>query len=39
VLLSPAGTTISVPPPLQWFQLFTLLAVGATWFAWRQLRS
>lgn len=38
VLLSPAGATISVPPPLQWFRLFTLLAVGATWFAWRELR-
>jgi hypothetical protein len=39
VLLSPASATSSVPPPLQWFQLSTLLAVGATWAAWRELRS
>jgi hypothetical protein len=39
VLLSPAGSPISVPPPLQWFELFTLLAIGATWVAWRELQS
>ena len=39
VLLSPAGTNVSIAPPLQWFQLFTMLAAGSMWCAWRELRS
>ena len=39
VLLSPADGTIAVPPPTQWYPLSLLLAVGAIWVAWRELRS
>jgi hypothetical protein len=39
VLLSPTVATGSVPPLLQWFQLCTLVAVGAIWVAWRELRN
>ena len=37
--VSPDGSvTIAVPAPQQWFPLCTLLAVGAIWVAWRELR-
>lgn len=39
VLLSPAGTNVSIATPLQCFQLFAMLAAGSMWFAWRELRS
>jgi hypothetical protein len=39
VLLSPTDGTIAVPQPQQWFPLSLLLAVGAVWVAWRELRS
>ena len=39
VLLSPVDATIAAPAPPQWFPLCMLLAVGAIWVAWRELRS
>ena len=39
VLVSPSDGTIAAPPPLQWYPLSVLLAVGAVWVAWRELRS
>jgi len=39
VLLAPGDVTISVPTPQQWYPLCLLLAVGAVWVAWRELRS
>jgi len=37
--LSPDGSvTIAAPAPQQWYPLCTLLAVGAIWVAWRELR-
>ncbi len=39
VLLSPTNGTLEVPPPPQWASLSLLLAVGAIWVAWRELRS
>ena len=39
VLLSPANGTLVVPPAQQWSALCMLLAAGAIWVAWRELRS
>ena len=40
VVLSPNGSvTIAAPAPQQWYPLCVLLAVGAIWVAWRELRS
>ena len=40
VALSPNGSvTIAAPAPQQWYPLCVLLAVGAIWVAWRELRS
>ena len=40
VALSPTGSvTIAAPAPQQWYPLCVLLAVGAIWVAWRELRS
>ena len=40
VALSPNGSvTIAAPAPQQWYPLCALLAVGAIWVAWRELRS
>jgi hypothetical protein len=37
--LSPDGSlAIAAPTPQQWFPLCTLLAIGALWIAWRELR-
>jgi hypothetical protein len=39
VALSPGGSvSISLPPSQQWYPLCLLLAIGATWMAWRELR-
>jgi hypothetical protein len=39
VASSPDGSvTIAVPAPQQWYPLCTLLAIGAIWVAWRELR-
>ena len=36
---SPDGSvSIAVPTPQQWFPLCTLLAIGAIWVAWREMR-
>ncbi len=39
VLLSPVDGTVTVPGPREWYPLLLLLAVGALWVAWRELRS
>ena len=40
VVLSPDGAvTVAAPAPQQWYPLCVLLAVGAIWVAWRELRS
>ena len=39
VLLSPADGSIAVPPPRQWVALAGMMAIGALWVAWRELRS
>jgi len=40
VALSPGGSvSISLPPSQQWYPLCLLLAIGATWMAWRELRG
>jgi hypothetical protein len=41
VALSPGEGSVSItaPEPLQWFPLCGLLAVGAVWMAWRELRA
>ena len=39
VALSPGGSVaVSLPPSQQWVALCMLLAVGASWTAWRELR-
>jgi len=38
VVFSPGKVTIDMPSPLQWFPLTALLAIGAIWVAWRELR-
>ena len=39
VLLSPTDGSIAVPPPRQWVPLTVMMAIGALWVAWRELRS
>ena len=39
VLMSPGGDALNVAAPPQWFPLCCLLAVGAVWVAWREVRS
>jgi H+/Cl- antiporter ClcA len=41
VTLSPGGGSLSIaaPEPQQWYPLCGLLAVGAVWLAWRELRA
>ena len=39
VMFSPGGVTLQAPTPSQWYPLTTLLAIGALWVAWRELRS
>ena len=39
VASSPDGNlTIAAPAPQQWYPLCTLLAIGAIWVAWREMR-
>lgn len=39
VLLSPTDGSVVAPPPRQLAPLSLLLAIGAFWVAWRELRS
>lgn len=39
MLLAPADGSVTMPPPRQWYPLTFLMAAGAIWFAWRELRS
>ncbi len=39
MVLSPSGSSLTLPSPSQWLPLSLTLCAGAFWVAWRSLRS